>query len=43
MELLEQTRTCLRTQRPTLYGVYYCYEADQEFDSLRNDIHDLVR
>jgi hypothetical protein len=43
MELLEQTRTYLRTQRPTLYGAYYCYEADQGLDGLRNDIHDLVR
>lgn len=42
-KLLEQTRTYLRAQRPTLYGVYYCYEADQGLDGLRNDIHDLVR
>jgi len=43
MELLEQTRAYLRTQRPTLYGAYYCYERDQGIDGLRNDIHDLVR
>jgi hypothetical protein len=28
-KLLEQTRNYLITQRPTLYGAYYCYQADQ--------------
>jgi hypothetical protein len=41
-QLLEQTRKYLREQRPRLYGVYYCYEADQGVDSLRNNIHDLI-
>lgn len=42
-QLLEQTRAYLRTQRPTLYGAYYCYETDQGLDGVRNDEHDLVR
>lgn len=42
-KLLEQTRNYLRTQRPTLYGVYYCYQADQSLDGLRNNLDDLVR
>jgi hypothetical protein len=43
MELLEQTHTYLRTQRPTLYGAYNCYERDQGIDGLRNNPHDLVK
>jgi hypothetical protein len=42
-KLLEQTRNYLRTQRPTLFGAYYCYQADQGLDGLRNNLHDLVR
>lgn len=42
-QLLEQTRTYLRTQRPTLYGAYYCYQTDQGFDGVRNEPHNLVR
>jgi hypothetical protein len=42
-QLLEHTRTYLRTQCPRLYGVYYCYEADQGVDGLRNDLRELVR
>jgi hypothetical protein len=44
-QLLEQTRTYLRRQRPTLYGAYYCYETDetdQGFDGVRNEPHNLV-
>jgi hypothetical protein len=44
-QLLEQTRTYLRAHRPTLYGAYYCYEADdadQGFDDIRNEPHNLV-
>jgi hypothetical protein len=44
-QLLEQTRTYLRAQRPTLYGAYYCYEtdeADQGFDGVRNELHNLA-
>ena len=34
-QLLEQTRAYLRTQRPNLLGVYYCYQGDQGVDGLR--------
>jgi hypothetical protein len=40
-QLLERTRTYLRTQRPVLYGVYYCYQPDQGVDGLRNEINQL--
>lgn len=42
-KLLEQTRMYLKTKRPKLYGVYYCYEIDQGLDGLRNHIHELVK
>jgi hypothetical protein len=40
-QLLEQTRTYWRTERPTLYGVHYCYQGDQGVDDLRNNINQL--
>jgi hypothetical protein len=40
--LLEQTRNYLRTQRPELHGVYYCYQGDQGVDGLRNKLSDLA-
>jgi hypothetical protein len=45
-QLLEQTCSYLREQRPTLYGAYYCYQTDQGFDGfdgVRNELHNLVR
>jgi hypothetical protein len=42
-QLLERTRAYLRTKRPKLYGVYYCNQADQGIDGLRNDLQELVR
>lgn len=41
-QLLEKTRIYLRTKRPKLYGVYYCYRADEGIDGLRNDIRELA-
>lgn len=41
-QLMEQTRTYLRTHRPTLYGVYYCYCVDQGVEGLRNNIYEFI-
>ncbi len=42
-QLLERTRVYLKSQRPKLYGVYYCNQADQGIDGLRNHLWELVR
>jgi hypothetical protein len=42
-QLLERTRTYLKTQRPRLYRAYCCYQADQGVGGLRNDIRELTR
>ncbi len=39
--LIEKTCQYLIKHRPTLYGIYYCYEPGFGIDGLRNDLHEL--
>lgn len=40
-QLVERTQTYLLEHRPTLYGVYYCYDTAFGVDGLRNDRNEL--
>lgn len=37
INLLNMTLEYLKKERPTVYGVYYCYKADGTIDGIRND------
>lgn len=40
-QLMEWTQQYMRSQQPSIYGIYYCYSANHGVDGLRNWEHDL--